>query len=260
MTYKIYGLAEAGTNLIKYIGLTHRTLDVRLNEHLLSSKNLKIQTLKANWIRSVNENIEIILLKDNLTRNEAFNREKEFVLKYKDNILVNGNEGGGGVLFHSDETKAKIGLSQIGHKKNLGRVRQQWEKDNISKSKIGKKPRKINYNHTNETKEKISNSCKGRASTRKGVTLSNEVKLKIQLKAKIPMTKERIQERLNDYNRLKNQEYVIKNLSLMWDIAPTNVRRFLKRYDKVCTTCKGYGVFNECTECGAVSNPIYGHD
>lgn len=27
-----------------------------------------------------------------------------------------------------------------------------------------------------------------------------------------------------------------------------------------CIICDGYGVFNGCSECGKISNPIYGHD
>lgn len=33
-----------------------------------------------------------------------------------------------------------------------------------------------------------------------------------------------------------------------------------KTKKKICDLCKGYGVYNECAECGKISNPIYGKD
>jgi hypothetical protein len=92
---------------------------------------------------------EIIL--DDLTLSEAQEKEKEFIKLYgrinlKTGTLSNLTDGGEGVegLKLSDEVRYKLSLV----------------------------PKKSGWNHTQETKNKISKSCTGRK-------LSNETKLKI---------------------------------------------------------------------------------
>jgi len=104
---------------------------------------------------------EIEILFDNLTWDEAGEKEKEFIKLYgkrDDNTgtLVNITDGGGGILGvrHNEESKKKISES--------------------SKNRI-RKPVSI------ETKEKIRKTLTGRIGSNKGFKHSEETKLKLRL-------------------------------------------------------------------------------
>lgn len=79
--YKIYGLYCLTTLKIRYIGITSQPLKLRLYQHLKTPlKNY----YKNNWINSVNKNIGIKLLNENLSFKDARKLEILLIKKYKD--------------------------------------------------------------------------------------------------------------------------------------------------------------------------------
>lgn len=112
MEHKIYGLKVIGTDDIRYIGLTKRTLYRRLYHHLYEAKK-GLTYHKCNWIRKHDYNIEIVLIEDNLTYEQALQREKYWIKEY-DN-LVNMTEGGDINPMYDPVVKAK-------HKKIMGEL------------------------------------------------------------------------------------------------------------------------------------------
>jgi len=129
-------------------------------------------------------NIVVDIIEENLTEQEAFEREIFYIKKIgrRDlglGSLVNLTNGGEGVNGNSspnkgktmsDEQKKKISLSHIKYWQNRkskyrGIPRSQEVKDKVSQSKIGHK-------HSQETKDKIRSALKGKK-------LSDEVRKKM---------------------------------------------------------------------------------
>lgn len=84
--YILYCLYDKTTLEIRYVGITSQKLYIRLKQHKKSSdsgKNLH----KINWIKSVNNNIDIRQLKVDLTFTEA--RELELILIHKYKVKHN---------------------------------------------------------------------------------------------------------------------------------------------------------------------------
>jgi hypothetical protein len=95
------------------------------------------------WKKIVNKtDYEVQILFDDLTWEEACEKEKEFIALYgKKNsggILCNITDGGEGFLGkHSDETKMKISKQKKGNNFWVGKKHSQESKDKISQSKKG---------------------------------------------------------------------------------------------------------------------------
>lgn len=91
--YKIYGLVVSNNNEIRYIGYTKRSLEQRLYSHLVDAKN-GLTYRKCNWIRKHNYNIDIILIEDNLSYEDALKREVYYISKYDNltNMTLGGEE------------------------------------------------------------------------------------------------------------------------------------------------------------------------
>jgi hypothetical protein len=130
--YKIYALIDPRNEMIKYIGLTSKTLDKRLHWHLKSAHK---KNKKLNWIRFLinnNLNIKIILIEDNLSKNEASEKEQYYIKLYSKNNLKNSTSGGEVGFTFTPQVKAKL-------KKSLtGRKLSETHRENIGKSSIGR--------------------------------------------------------------------------------------------------------------------------
>src|SRR6478735_9184149 len=132
MNWKIYGL-KSKDNIIRYIGLTKRSLNKRLSEH----KYYKNRCL-TEWM--VENNKEILRIKF-----------------YKETLL-NKTAGGDGILGknHSEESKEKISNSK------KGKFHTEYTKNLMSVTRKGSLNNMYNKNHSKETKKKISDSKKGK--------------------------------------------------------------------------------------------------
>jgi hypothetical protein len=122
--------------------------------------------------------VEIML--DDLTWEDVFEKEKEFILLYgrRDlgkGVLVNLTDGGEGLLNHkiSEETSIKMGKAQLGNKKYLLRTTPQEEVN--KKISLANKGRIRSEEH----KEKIRNNFKINGHPCLGKKASNETKEKI---------------------------------------------------------------------------------
>lgn len=142
------------------------------------------------WARNKNERIRrpptdnrIVIIKDNLTENEAHSLEVELISKYgrKDlgtgilRNLTNGGEGGSG-RKNSPEHVAAIVRANIGNTYNLGKKRSKEVVEKIAKANTGK-------TRSEETKRKLSESHLGKKD-------SEETKLKKSNSAKKPKSAE----------------------------------------------------------------------
>jgi hypothetical protein len=118
MAVKIYTLSDPDTNIVKYVGQTHRkSLKQRLNEHIYKSK---ISSYKiSNWIKSLakNNKYPVIELLDEVPENDWVFWEIYWIEQIKTwgfdlkNTQVGGNAGNLGRKA-SEETKKKMSISR----------------------------------------------------------------------------------------------------------------------------------------------------
>lgn len=131
-------------------------------------------------INSIPYELEFIM--EDLTEEQAFVKEKEFVKLYKKNgyceaNLTDGGEGASGLIV-SVETKLKLSIQRIG-KLNpfFGKKHNENSKEKMAKASTDK-------HHTKETIKKLSDSLKGKPSPLKGRPQSKEHREKRSLATK----------------------------------------------------------------------------
>lgn len=148
--YKIYGLKSKNENFIRYIGYTKLKLQKRLTNHLSESRQR--DTHKDRWIRSNNNDIDIVLIEENINSFQlALEREVYWIKKYKEDFnidLVNSTDGGNGTLGYKLNEEQKQNLRN----KNLGKKLTEEHKIKISNSNIGRET-----SEKTKLKQKISN-------------------------------------------------------------------------------------------------------
>lgn len=146
-----------------YIGITGRNPLKRWQNGrgYTSNDHFFRAIIKYGW-----ENIQHEILFENLSKEEAEQKEIEMIAFYKSDIPSYGyniQHGGNSIGKHSEETKIKIGNANRGRKPwGYGKHRNPETKKKISESQIGRK-------HSEETKRKISESHKGRKQTEKEI-------------------------------------------------------------------------------------------
>ena len=99
--YKIYVLKNPETHVVKYVGVTTRSLNQRLYQHLSEARN-KTGTYKINWIRSLLKNNKkpIIDLLEICNETNWEEREKYWINFYPN--LTNTDIGGKGIIFKNN--------------------------------------------------------------------------------------------------------------------------------------------------------------
>lgn len=99
---KIYGLVDPLSNKIRYIGFTSYPLQRRLSKHISESRNIKLKTHKARWIRLLlAENLEpTIVCISETTREKCCQDEKNTIMEFlsKGFDLTNQTHGGEGMV------------------------------------------------------------------------------------------------------------------------------------------------------------------
>lgn len=210
----VYRHIRKDTNEVFYIGIGINSKSYKVPYNRANSKRNRSEF----WHYIVNKtdyNVEIVF--DNLTRNEACEKEIELIAFYgrrdlNNGTLVNMTDGGDGLSGHvfSEDHKKKIGEKHKGRifsedtrrKMSVSaksKILTEDHKQNISKALIGNKY-SLGFKHTEETKKKVSEAGKGRqpmlgknhseetkiqiAKAMKGRFVSEETKLKMSIAGK----------------------------------------------------------------------------
>lgn len=140
--FKVYGLKARESSEIRYIGITSKSLEKRLKQHLQSINYKKDKSYKKNWFNNLIKNnikLEIELLEDNIEENEIFEKEKQYIKLFKSfgAKLVNGTEGGE-MGIPTKETRRKMSIAKIGKPSNAkGRKVSNEQKELLAKLRLG---------------------------------------------------------------------------------------------------------------------------
>lgn len=134
MEYKVYKISGLD-NVVKYIGVTSKSLKERLNKHINDVKTSRTKNLhKKNWFNDNINNLNIELIESYSTIEDCYCAEIYWISYYRNKgiNLINKTDGGEGCYGykHSEETLKKIS----------GSNNHRWGKPNlINKEILGKK-------------------------------------------------------------------------------------------------------------------------
>jgi DNA polymerase III psi subunit len=131
------------------------------------------------WKSIASNGYEIEILFDDLTWEQACEKEKEFIKLYgridkKNGTLINFTDGGEGIVnyVYTEEARKKISLAQMGNQNwKLRNPTDEWKRKIAEKNK-GKK-------RTQEFKDKLSASMKGEKNHNYGKKLSEQHRQRI---------------------------------------------------------------------------------
>jgi group I intron endonuclease len=150
---KIYCLKHPNTLEIRYVGMTSKSLEKRLNKHIDNAKYTKHNKHLCNWILSILklDKKPIIELLEEVDFNVWQEKEKFYISKFP--RLLNFTLGGEGTfgLKHSEESKKKMGKKGV-----------KPTKETLKKRSLALKGRIISEEH----KLKIGQANKGKIYTK----------------------------------------------------------------------------------------------
>lgn len=276
--YKIY--KHTFPNGKVYIGLTSQNVNKRWQNGFGYERQQYLYNAikKYGWQNTIHE-----ILFDNLTKENAEQKEIELIAQYKSNQREFGYniENGGNINKVSEETKEKI------RKANIGKSMSEYTKQRLLQANIGK-------HLSEETKHKISIANTGRivskktrqilSMSRKGKKLSNETKEKLRqrnlgkklsadtiekmrgrklsLETRLKMSKSRqgkprseeIKEKLRKINLGKKMSINTRNKMSLSQIGKKQTKETIqKRISKIYNIC---GKKIICIETGTIYNSI----
>ena len=137
-----------------YIGITMQEPEQRWRhgEGYKSSPHFYAAIQKYGW-----DNFEHNILFQNLTKEDACQKEQELILKFNSMNRKYGynSTSGGDIFIMNDETKQKISKAMMGNKNGLGHPCSEEKKKKISETQKGRKL-------TEEHKQKLSEAAKKR--------------------------------------------------------------------------------------------------
>lgn len=171
----------------KYIGITKQNVEKRWmnGKGYATNKYMSRAIEKYGW-----ENIDHIILFENLTKEEAEQKEIELIAKYKSNkrkFGYNIENGGNCIGTVSEETKKKMSNAFKGEKHPMyGKHHSQETKIKIGLASLGRTPYNKGMKMTEEQRKKMSEISKGK-----------HYSPKTEFKKGHKMTKEQIQKAIN---------------------------------------------------------------
>lgn len=137
-----------------YIGITMQKPEQRWRhgEGYKSSPHFYAAIQKYGW-----DNFEHNILFQNLTKEDACQKEQELIIKFNSMNRKYGynSTSGGDIFIMNDETKQKISKAMMGNKNGLGHPCSEEKKKKISETQKGRKL-------TEEHKQKLSEAAKKR--------------------------------------------------------------------------------------------------
>ena len=137
-----------------YIGITKQEPEQRWRhgEGYKSSPHFYAAIQKYGW-----DNFEHNILFENLTKEEACQKEQELIAKYNsmDREFGYNSTSGGDIFTMNEETKQKISQALMGNKNGLGHPCSEEKKKKISEAQKGR-------HLTEEHKQKLSEAAKKR--------------------------------------------------------------------------------------------------
>lgn len=177
--YYIYRHIRLDKNVPFYIGLGSNNI----NDNYNRAKSSKNRNHIWNFIyNKINKNIRVDIIIDNLTLEEACEKEIEFIKLYGkiiDNTgtLSNILDGGSGSISNLLTDSQKKGLE----KGRLAKSKCKWSEDRKNKFSIIRTgvSKKRGYSLSNETKIKMSESHKGNKSTKNKIYINNNIVYKL---------------------------------------------------------------------------------
>lgn len=154
--YTVYTLRDPSTpDVVRYVGITRRSVNIRLNEHL-SECRLGKGSYKDNWIRQLlSKGVKPILVVELL--NCGIEDESKIIEKYDSDKLTNSESGGEGLYTRSAYTKNKQSASLKEYYTTKDGIA---FKERLSRFRLGTK-----IPDTQERRCKISEALKGKKHT-----------------------------------------------------------------------------------------------
>lgn len=211
--YKVY--KHTFPNNKVYIGITIQNP----NERWLNGKGYHHNNYMINAIKKYGwENVKHEILFNDLTKEEAVQKEIELIAFYKSNQREYGyniESGGNYAGSVSEETKKKISLACKGRKlskeiieiianKNRGKKRSLETREKIRQAHIGRKGWHRSFEHNENMRKSLTGKkrtpeqCKRISEAHKGIKLSEEAKIKIGIASKGRIVSEETRKKISE--------------------------------------------------------------